>query len=653
MLMALAIASGWAAEVLPVRRVRFYESGVAWFERAGTVTDGTTLPVPRSHLDDALKTLVVLGGDVDLGAVTFASSRPDAAARAMAGWSDTPGYADVLRALRGTEIEAHTRDERRIAGRLVQVEGPLVVVGGASGPARADAEQHAITVLDGDGALHRLLTSELGSIRATDPAVAARVSEAAAALSTAGASHDDALGVQLRHGGELALGYLAEAPVYRVSYRLADPADGVAALQAWALVHNDTDEDWAHVQVELVNGRPDSFLYPLAAPRYAARELVTPDEPLSAVPQLALATADGLWDATMTGSYAGVGATGSGRGGGFGSGAVGYGAAGMAARAPLQEAEAVATPTQFVYRVARPVDLAARHSALVPIVDAEIAAEAAVVVGLGGEARLGLHVENNTRRTLPEGLVSVLEAGGLGGEAILERMKPDEDQLVVYGTELDFEATIGELPSSPEVRRVVWARDRLTVDVVVTRTVTVDVHNRSGRPRSLWVATALQTNDAVADGTRVVLDRFRDTAWLVVPVPAGASAPAVAIARTMSEARDPLGVDAKTWRAWADARVGDPTTLRAAADAREALDAATARLVEARASLARTEQSQASLRANLAAAGGDASALARRASATEGEATRLRERIAELEADVVRLGDALRAGLAGAVSQAP
>lgn len=646
MLLALALDLAWADEVLPVRRVRFYESGVAWYERAGVATSGTTLPVPRSHLDDALKTLVILGGDVDVGAITFASSRPDTAARALAGLSEEPSYVDVLRSLRGARVTVRTRDERTLDGTLVQVEGPLAVVGDG-GPARAAAEEHAITVLAADGGLHRVLTSELSSIRATDPAIAARLDEAARALSGAGAQDTDPLGVQLRRGGELAIGYLAEAPVWRVSYRLADPDQGQADLQAWALVHNDTDEAWKGVQVELVNGQPDSFLYPLAAPRYAERALVTPDVHLSSVPQLANDTPDGMWDEEGVGyGVAAMDARGYGVGGG--GSAMGIGGVGSReARASLQQAEAVETPTQFVYKVARPVDLPARHSALVPIVDDDIDAEAAVVVGLSDTPQLGLWVKNDTRRTLPEGLVTVLEAGGLGGEAKFERMKPDEDQLVVYGTELDVDATVGVVPQLPQVKRVSWGNDRLTLDVITPRTVTVDVRNRSGRARSLWLDHALQTNDTVGGGARVELDRFRDTAWLVVQAPAGPSSPEVTITRSTREARDPLTVDAVTYRAWADAKVGDPASLRAAADAREALDATTARLAEARAALARTEQALAALRKDLEAAGTDATALARRAAATEGDAARLRERIATIEAELKAGQEAVRAALSG------
>ncbi len=66
-------------------------------------------------------------------------------------------------------------------------------------------------------------------------------------------------------------------------------------MQGWALIHNDTDEDWRSVHVELANGRPDSFLFPLAAPRYARRTLVTPDDSLATVPQLMGTTVDALW----------------------------------------------------------------------------------------------------------------------------------------------------------------------------------------------------------------------------------------------------------------------------------------------------------------------------------------------------------------------
>ena len=44
--------------ILPLRSVRLYETGIGYFERAGTLGSwATVLPVPAGHLDDALKSL--------------------------------------------------------------------------------------------------------------------------------------------------------------------------------------------------------------------------------------------------------------------------------------------------------------------------------------------------------------------------------------------------------------------------------------------------------------------------------------------------------------------------------------------------------------------------------------------------------------------
>ena len=58
------IAQVHDANILPLRSVRLYETGIGYFERAGTLgSRATVLPVPAGHIDDALKTLVVLSRD--------------------------------------------------------------------------------------------------------------------------------------------------------------------------------------------------------------------------------------------------------------------------------------------------------------------------------------------------------------------------------------------------------------------------------------------------------------------------------------------------------------------------------------------------------------------------------------------------------------
>lgn len=174
MLWLTMIALGQAADVLPVRRVRFYETGVAWFEREGRVVDATSLPVPRSHLDDALKSLVVLGGDADVNAITFPSAISDAAARADAGidGAERMGFGQAIGALVGLAVEVRRVDGGLVVGTLLDLEGPLPRAAADDG--RVTPPEYALTVLSPRG-VQRLLTTEVQGVSSREAEVAGRL----------------------------------------------------------------------------------------------------------------------------------------------------------------------------------------------------------------------------------------------------------------------------------------------------------------------------------------------------------------------------------------------------------------------------------------------------------------------------------------------
>src|SRR5688572_23064041 len=280
-----------AEPVLPLQRLRLYETGVGYFERRGRVerTGDLALPVPTSHLDDALKTLVVLdgGGGAKVRGVAFSTAVSEGMARAISGLpeeSEGVEYLDLLRSLEGTRVVVATADRKRVEGRLIDVEGPFgepkseeddAKAKEAKAPADPPPPQYRLLLLGSDGELRRIATEDVTSIRPDEAGAASRLDVAAEALSDHTARNTQELDVQIAGGGKLGLGYIAEAAVWRTSYRVV--LEGTPKLQGWALVHNDTDEDWKDVTIELVNGRPASFLFPLAAPRYARRELVAPE----------------------------------------------------------------------------------------------------------------------------------------------------------------------------------------------------------------------------------------------------------------------------------------------------------------------------------------------------------------------------------------
>jgi hypothetical protein len=74
---------------------------------------------------------------------------------------------------------------------------------------------------------------------------------------------------------DLEVGYVAEAPVWRPSYRLTVEKGGEAYLQAWGVVQNLSGEDWKNVKLSLVAGAPLAFEAQLGEPIIPVRPVVT------------------------------------------------------------------------------------------------------------------------------------------------------------------------------------------------------------------------------------------------------------------------------------------------------------------------------------------------------------------------------------------
>jgi hypothetical protein len=537
-----ACATASRERALPLEKLRLYETGVGYFERAGELGGpaGASLPVPSGHLDDALKSLVVLGKDGAVQSVAFDSRQSPAVARARAGLppeTDAPiRMHDVLQALTGHEVVVRSK-ARRIRGRVVDVIGIPVLTdvgtgtgeGGNGLPTAAEqagtapGKTFALLVTPA-GRYRRIDIAKLDEVTPVDPDVRARMTAALDATVALGSNARGALEVAGK-GGAVRLGYLAEAPVWRASYRLVLDEPQASALQGWALVHNDTEEDWAGVALELVNGRPDSFLFPLAAPRYERRELVVPDRELSSVPQLLDTTPDAMWGDFLDGTGGGYG-TGSGYGSGSGGGFGGRGSRAPSVRmgqasvvvgsslvavgdlAALSTGQGRETKTVFVYGTGEPLDLAAGRSAMVPFVQSSL--ESASITWINGfgdfSARHAVRVVNSTAQTLPEGTLAVFADGGFSGETVLPRLKPGERRFLEIGDDPDTEMEVLDTTVDQVPQRVVWRNGQLEEHFVRTTTLTLDLENRSGQPRHVHVEVAAGSNTKIEGADRVDFD---------------------------------------------------------------------------------------------------------------------------------------------------
>ncbi|HEX7601338.1 MAG TPA: hypothetical protein VF316_07020, partial [Polyangiaceae bacterium] len=542
--------------VLPLHTLRLYETGVGYFERTGSVprADQAGLPVPAGHLDDALKTLVILsaGGKVQVDGIEFGSSLSHGMARAMAGLpleDDGPiTYEELLGSLKGSRVEVHT-PRAIITGRLVNVDTIAV---GDDGPAgdkgkseSKDAPVHKpprlrLTVLTDRAEVVHVDGNDIESVRPTDPAQAARLDAALEALLAHGAASHHDLRLLGTPGSQVTLGYIAETPVWRTTYRMVAGKDpGHATLQAWALLHNDTDEDWQRVQVELVNGRPDSFLFPLAAPRYGRRALVTPENELSTVPQLMGRTADTLWGDHVGDSFGagGLGVSGvGGGGGGFGEGiglgsisTIGHGSGtgvdgssllAVGDLAQVAQAKGVEAGALFVYRMPSPVALRAHASALVPFLQQSVEAEPiAWLDSPGALARAAVRFVNDTQQTLPPGTMAFFSDGGFSGESAIDRMRPAERRFLTFGADLDVEVTQAIQHTADEVQRVTFAGDDLKEHFIRTTDSDWTVENRSGLPRTVYVGLNIDRNAKLIGADSLDFDVQSGKALAVFHVP--------------------------------------------------------------------------------------------------------------------------------------
>jgi hypothetical protein len=555
------------AEPLPLRTLRLYETGVGYFERSGTIGDKTvtSLPVPAGHLDDALKSLVVLngGGGGHVTGVAFASSVTRATARARAGLpadGDQPiGFKDLLVSMKGEVVVVSMRRDGKIAqGRIVEVTEELDEAAArahAMRDAKADKEpagkpldlkRLTVTLLTDRGEVTLVDAQDILKVRPVDTAFASRLDAAIDALSTRSAQTTRPLQLLGDAHGKVTFGYIAETPIWRTTYRLVIAPTGKegAQLQGWALVHNDTDERWQGIHLELVNGEPDSFLFPLAAPRYARRTLVHPETPLSTMAQLQGTTSDALWgdnlDATASGSGSGQGfGSGSGRLGGSHQSRAPQIRQGMTALnevgassvlsvgnlADLAPAQGVENGALFVFAMPGAFVLDAHSSALVPILDKPVKTEnIAFFASAGGAARAAVRFVNTTGQTLPAGTLAVFGAGGFAGETALDRLKPGDRRFLQVANDLDAEVTTKTSDRTEESKRLTFRNGRLEEHFLATTKNGWELENRGGTARTFYVTVSAERNAAITGTDRVDFDEATSHPIVVFDAPAKSKA---------------------------------------------------------------------------------------------------------------------------------
>ncbi len=258
-----------APSPLPIRQVTLFTSGVSYIERGGAVTGDATVPLTfrTAQINDILKSLTLLDAHGQVQPVVYGARDP--IGRTLEAFAvdvrQPQSRAELLNRLRGAEVTVTTA-RGTLTGQVVSVESKSVTT--PTGTTTTDT----LNLLGADG-LQSVRLDDVAGIKLRDARLDRELREALRTL--ASGADDQRRSVTLRFSGtgrrDVRVGYIAEAPLWKISYRLL--LGPKPYLQGWALVENTTDEDWNGVRLGLVSGRPISFIQDLYQPLYLPHRL--------------------------------------------------------------------------------------------------------------------------------------------------------------------------------------------------------------------------------------------------------------------------------------------------------------------------------------------------------------------------------------------
>ncbi|MCA3364721.1 MAG: DUF4139 domain-containing protein [Roseomonas sp.] len=457
------IAPAALAAEMPVRGVTLSSAGIAQIERAGEVAadQPVVFRAPLGDVDDLLRSLLILdpAGRVEGLSLPARDLLNEAFRGLPLRPADFENRVSLLNALRGQEAEA----------------------AGARGRIAAAAETEAglhLSLIGPRGLLSVLLKSG-DEVTLTDPALAARVARAAEALAAARSDDERRIEIRMRsdRARQVAVIYIAGAPLWKPSYRLMAPAlgatGGQARLMGWAVVENASGSDWDGVRVSLVSDDAAAFRQPIFEPitvprpelpvRIAEAIRVIPDIGPQAAPAPMMEPPPAPAPAPRAAMRV------------------------EAAPAPLAvNVAAEAAAGRVAFTLEQPVSIRSGETANLPFLDLNLPAERLWWVQnvLATHPLQALRFRNTSNHVLPDGLVTVYggpDAPSFLGDAEMRALSPGDQRLIAFARDRDLRMT-SQYSSRDDITRISLRRGFITLESkrIEETTIAIDPRGTSG-----------------------------------------------------------------------------------------------------------------------------------------------------------------------------
>ena len=496
------------AASVPVKAVVLYSSGVGYFEHYGLVkgAGSTELRFKTQQINDILKSLVLQ--DLDGGKVTTISyPSQDPIAKTLRSFqidiTSNPSLGELLNQIRGAKVKVSLGAESA-AGIILGLEKKQKPSGD-----KATVEVWVMNLIN-EGTIRAVELDQVTMLVLEDKQLQDELGKALLALSQARDQDKKPVTINFTGDGErhVRVGYVVETPIWKTSYRLL-LSDKASQLQGWAIVENQTDNDWNDVQLSLVSGRPISFIQDLYQPLYVPRPTVKPELFASLSPQ----TYEGGMElrgqvdqfatempqqkqamqqaAAAPMSLASVSRAKNRAAGGMGGGGGAFaGEPAMDAAASVSSVASAAKIGELFQYTVGSVSLPRQRSAMIPIITDPVDVERLSIYNqsvLPRNPLNGARVKNTTGKHLLAGPITVLDGSSYAGDASIDNVPPGQERLVSFGVDLQVvvDATKNTTVSAIQTGRIVKGVVHLTRKNIFTQDYVAD--NKGDKDKALII----------------------------------------------------------------------------------------------------------------------------------------------------------------------
>jgi len=525
---------------LPLSKIVLYSSGVGYFQHDGTVNNRTQLDLRFnvSQINDMLKSLVVQDfGGGKVSTVTYGSRDPMTKTLGSFGinLNGNPTLGQILTQVRGEPVEVTAPNP--IVGTLLGVEKKTESIG--EGSQHRIVEQEYVALLTED-CFRAISLANVQRIKLTNPALNAELHQALATLATNHDGQKKTVSITFDGTGnrQTRVAYLTETPVWKTTYRLVLDENKAPYLQGWAIVENQTSQDWRNVKLSLVSGRPISFTMDLYQPLYNPRPLVQSELYANLKPQTYGDAMDELKPMASAPSARSdmkkerlLGKMAQGFTGGLANAPAAKAVAAEMEMGSLEQGVASMAMAEdkgelFEYRIDQPVTLAKHTSALLPIIGQPLQGQKVSLYNQSINAKHplnGYRLKNTSSLHLMQGPITLFDSGTYAGDARIEDLPPEQDRLISYALDLKTEVEPKLEGGTQELATVSLRKGTMLISRRLVEDRTYFVKNRDAKAKTVLIEQPYRADWKLAE-PKEPTERTRDLYRFSVAVDPGKSA---------------------------------------------------------------------------------------------------------------------------------